>query len=109
MLNRDDYRTRDGLGLAQLVRAGDVAAGEVLEATIGEIERLDPLLNAIIMKNYEKAWEDAGLVDCTAPLRGVPFPAKDVNVHVAGFPITHACRLFKHAPVETADCLLVSR
>ena len=38
-----------------------------------------------------------------------PFPAKDVNVHVAGFPTTHACRFFADAPAQTADSLLVAR
>ena len=47
--------------------------------------------------------------DRTAPLAGVPFPAKDVNVHVAGFPTTWACRFFAGAPAQAADSLLVSR
>ena len=109
MLSRDDYRARDGLGLAELVRRGEVSAGEVLEAAIAEIERLDPALNAIVMRNYEKAREDALAVGRMVPLAGVPFPAKDINVHVAGFPTTHACRFFAGAPVESDDSLLVSR
>ena len=109
MLSREEYRTRDAAGLAELVRSGEVAAGEVLEAAIGEIERLDPALNAVVMRNYEKARDDAKAVDRTAPLAGVPFPAKDVNVHVAGFPTTWACRFFADAPAHTTDSLLVSR
>ena len=108
-LRRDEYRERDALGLAGLVRSGDVTAREVLEAAIGEIERLDPALNAVVMRNYEKARDDAAAVDPTAPLAGVPFPAKDVNVHVAGFPTTWACRFFADAPAQAADSLLVSR
>ena len=109
MLSREEYRARDAVGLAELVRSGEVAAREVLEAAIGEIERLDPALNAVVMRNYEKARDDAHAVDRTAPLAGVPFPAKDVNVHVAGFPTTWACRFFADAPVQTTDSLLVSR
>ena len=109
MLSREEYRARDAVGLAELVRSGQVTACEVLEAAIGEIERLDPALNAVVMRNYEKARADAKAVDRTAPLAGVPFPAKDVNVHVAGFPTTYACRFFAGAPVETSDSLLVSR
>ncbi len=109
MLGRDEYRARDAVGLAELVRSGEVAPREVLEAAIAEIERLDPALNAVVMRNYEKARKDADAVDRTAPLAGVPLPAKDVNVHVAGFPTTWACRFFAGAPAETRDSLLVSR
>ena len=109
MLSREDYRARDALGLAELVRSGEVAAREVLEAAIDEMERLDPALNAIVMRNHEKAREDADSLDPTAPLAGVPFPAKDINVHVAGFPTTYACRFFAGAPMEAVDSLLVSR
>ena len=81
----------------------------MLEAAIAEIERLDPALNAVVMRNYEKAREDADARRPRAPLAGVPFPAKDVNVHVAGFPTTYACRFFADAPAQAADSLLVSR
>ena len=109
MLSREEYRARDAVGLAELVRSGEVTAREVLEAAIDEIERLDPALNAVVMRNYEKARDDANAVDRTAPLAGVPFLAKDVNVHVAGFPTTYACRFFADAPAQTADSLLASR
>ena len=109
MLSPEEYRARDAVGLAGLVRSGEVSAREVLEAAIAEIERLDPGLNAVVMRNYEKARDDAGAVDHRTPLAGVPFPAKDVNVHVAGFPTTYACRFFADAPPATADSLLVAR
>ena len=109
MLDREEYRARDAVGLAGLVRSGEVTAREVLEAAIAEIERLDPALNAVVMRNYGKARDDADAVDRRAPLAGVPFPAKDINVHVAGFPTTWACRFFADAPAETRDSLLVSR
>lgn len=109
MLSREEYVARDALGLAALVRSGEVTAREVLEAAIAEIERLDPALNAIVMRNWEKARADADAVQRTAPLAGVPFPAKDVNVHVAGFPTTWACPFFAGALPETTDSLLVAR
>ena len=109
MLSREEYRARDAVGLAGLVRSGEVTAREVLEAAIAEIERLDPALNAVVMRNYGKAREDADAVDRRAPLAGVPFPAKDVNVHVAGFATTWACRFFAGAPTEADDSLLVAR
>ena len=109
MLNREDYRARDALGLADLVRTGEVTAREVLDAAIGEMDRLDQTLNAIVMRNDEKARDDAESLDIMAPLAGVPFPAKDINVHIAGFRATYGCRFFADAPAETVDSLLVSR
>ena len=109
MLGREEYRATDAVGLAALVRSGEVTAREVLEAAVAEIERLEPTLNAVVMRNYDKARNDADAVGRDAPLAGVPFPAKDVNVDVAGFPTTWACRFFAGAPVETRDSLLVSR
>ena len=109
MLGREEYRARDAVGLAGLVRSGEVTAREVLEAAIAEIERLDPALNAVVMRSYDKARDDADGVGRGAPLAGVPFPAKDVNVNVAGFPTTHACRFFADSPAHSADSALVSR
>ena len=109
MLSREDYRARDALGLADLVRTGEVTAREVLDAAIGEMDRLDQTLNAIVMRNDEKARDDAESLDIMAPLAGVPFPAKDINVHIAGFRTTYGCRFFADAPAETVDSLLVSR
>ena len=109
MLGREEYRARDAVGLAALVRSGEVTAREVLEAAVAEIERLDPALNAVVMRNYDKARDDADAVDRDGPLAGVPFPAKDVNVDVAGFPTTWACRFFAGTPAQTRDSLLVSR
>ena len=109
MLGREEYRARDAVGLAGLVRSGEVSPREVLEAAVTEIERFDPALNAVVARNYGKARDDADAVDRQAPLAGIPFPAKDVNVDVAGFPTPRACRFFADAPAQTADSLLVAR
>ena len=109
MLTRDEYRACDALDLAALVKAGEVTALELLESAIAEIERLNPALNATIMQNFDLAREQAKQVDPGAPLAGVPFAAKDINVHVAGFPSTHACRFFDGAPAHKKDSLLVER
>ena len=72
MLSGEEYRSRDAVGLAELVRGGEVTAREVLDAAIDEIERLDPALNAVVMRNYEKAREEADAVDRSVPLAGEP-------------------------------------
>src|SRR5690606_2715804 len=92
----------DGLGLAKLVRDGEITPAEVLEATIARIEVRNPALNAIVTPMFEAAREAvaAGLPD--GPFRGVPYAFKELVVSVKGAPTTSASRLYAGAPA-TAD------
>ncbi len=69
----------DATAQAELVRRGEVAAGELVEAAIERIERLDPRLNAVIHKLYERARRDAAGQLPDGPFRGVPFLLKDLG------------------------------
>ncbi|MEQ9258718.1 MAG: amidase [Roseovarius sp.] len=110
MLTRSDYRERDATALAGLVRRGEVTALELLDTAIAEIERLDPHLNAVVMRGFEAARAAAaGAEASSGPFAGVPFLAKDINVDVAGFATTHGCRFFADAPPARADSALVRR
>ena len=44
-----------GLGLAELVRRGEVSPAELVEAAIERIERHNPVLNAVVHKAYDEA------------------------------------------------------
>lgn len=109
MLTPDEYRAQDALGLAALVRGGEVTASELVDCAIAGIDRLDPAINAVIMRNDERARSDARLPLPDAPFAGVPFLVKDINVNVAGWPLTHACRFFADAPPASADSQLARR
>ncbi|WP_298197706.1 amidase [Novosphingobium sp.] len=76
--------SHDALGLAALVRAGEVAPAELLEAAIARAERLDPRFNFLAHRLYDLGREAvaAGLPD--GPFRGVPWLLKDLNTHIAG-------------------------
>jgi amidase len=86
MLSDTDYTAHDGLGLAALVRSGQVSAAELLDTAIARIERHDPALNAIIRKRYEAARAELAHVDPQAPFAGVPFLLKDLCSTIAGEP-----------------------
>ncbi|MEM7073542.1 MAG: amidase [Pseudomonadota bacterium] len=113
MLNREDYRSRDATGLADLVHRGEAHPKEILHCALSEIERLNPVLNAVVALNPEKALADCGRVDAGdmngMPFAGVPFLAKDINVDLAGFQTTHACRFFADVPPATEDSVLVQK
>lgn len=65
----------DATGLAQLVRTREVSAVELLDDTIRRIEAVNPKLNAIIAKSYDRARSRAATVGAGGlPLRG-PLPA----------------------------------
>lgn len=100
--------THDSIGLAALVRDGEVGARQLVEAAIARIEERNPALNAVIATRYDAALAEADTVDRSAPLAGVPFLVKDLNCDVAGLPSTRGSRLFADV-VATEDCELTRR
>ncbi len=104
----DELATRDGVGVAEAVRTGEVSAAEVTEAAIARIEALNPSLNAVITPMYEQARAAAARVDPGAPLAGVPFLAKDLIVEIAGVPFNEGSR-FVHGVVSHRTSELAHR
>ncbi len=91
-----EYESYDGLGLAGLVRKGDVSPLELVEAAIDRIEARNPHLNAVVHKMYDGARHAAAHVPHDAPFAGVPFLLKDLLSAYAGVPLTNGCRFFKN-------------
>jgi amidase len=104
----DEYAALDAVAIAAAVRAGELGAGAVTDAAIAAIEALDPRLNALVLRDFPRARVDARRVSREAPLAGVPFLVKDVNLQVAGWPTTHSSRFFADAP-SLPDSELVAR
>src|SRR5258706_9757472 len=90
-----EYAQYDGLGLAHLVRRGEVSALDLVEECIARIERHNPKLNAIVYKAYDEARAAAKTKLPEGPFRGVPFLIKDIGMEVAGWPMTHGSALLK--------------
>jgi len=109
MLSSTEYRAFDAVGLAALINSKELSAVEALNCALREIERLNPFLNAVVMRNDSQAIKAAKAVDTSLPLAGVPFLAKDINVHVKHFRTTHACRFFADSEVQREDSILVKR
>src|SRR5262245_22553067 len=83
-----EYADHDGLGLANLVRRGEISAAEVLEAAIARIERHNGTLNAVVYKAYDEARRVASGKLPAGPFAGVPFLIKDLGLRVKGWPRT---------------------
>src|SRR5436305_12156762 len=75
-----EYGNYDGMGLAELVRKRKVSASELLDEAIARTEKLDPQINAVVVKHYgyARAQIDNGLPD--GPFSGVPFLLKDLDL-----------------------------
>ena len=89
-----DFDRHDGLGLAALIRDGAVKAEEVLEAAIERIETLDPKLNAVTHRQYDRARREIKLGLPAGPFTGVPFLLKDLYALDAGEPSGNGSRFF---------------
>jgi Asp-tRNA(Asn)/Glu-tRNA(Gln) amidotransferase A subunit family amidase len=104
-----DYERFDALGLADLVRRGQVTPDQLLEAAIERVEARNPAVNAVVMKLYDhgrQAIRD-GLPD--GPFRGVPFLLKDLTAFVAGVRMTRGSKFFADTPPAAADTEHVRR
>jgi Asp-tRNA(Asn)/Glu-tRNA(Gln) amidotransferase A subunit family amidase len=90
----DEYRKRDATALAGLIARREVTAGEVLEAAIARAEAVNPAINAIVHKQYDRARKtvDAGLPD--GPMKGVPYLIKDLAFYDKGEPARLGSSLF---------------
>lgn len=91
----DDYTRYDAVGLADLVRRGEVSPDELLDAAIARCEAVDPKINAVVVRHFELARQfiRQGLPD--GPLKGVPFLLKDMGVGLAGTMTTQGGKLFE--------------
>ncbi len=50
MITPLEYAGHDGLGLAALIRRGEVSSAEVMDVAIAQIEQHNPTVNAVIRK-----------------------------------------------------------
>ncbi len=100
--------------LAARLRRRELSARELLAACLARIAELDPLLNAVVTLDAERAARRAAELDDllvrsgpVGPLHGLPCAHKD-NLPTAGLRTTYGSRL--HADdVPATDAVLVSR
>jgi amidase len=97
-----DLSSYDAMGLAELLRTRQITSREILDDTIRRIEMVNPRLNAIIFKTYDRARQRASEAIGDGPFAGVPFVVKD-NATIAGIRSSHGSRALRdHVPDRTA-------
>ena len=97
----------DATEQAGLVRAGELTAEDLLQVAIDRIEQLNPVLNAVVVRAYEPAWEAIRSLP-TGPFTGVPYLLKDLAMEAAGLPL-HEGSVFLRDYASTRDSTLVVR
>ena len=88
---------------------GDLSSTELVEACIGRIEQLDPVINAMVVRDFDRARATADAADSArangdelGPLHGVPVAIKDLQP-TAGLRTTYGSPAFAdHVPTEDA-------
>ena len=110
-----DFRTTSLAGLARSVRAKQVSARELTQAALDQIQRLDPIYNAFVAVDAERALDEAAAVDARiaeggdpGPLAGIPLGVKDLQSAV-GYTTTYGSALHADDPPATADDPFVAR
>jgi amidase len=84
----DELSELDAVGQSELVRRGEASPFELVEAAIRRIEAVDPQLNAVIHRRFERALAEAADPALPGgPFRGVPFLLKDLWPTSAGDPL----------------------
>jgi amidase len=95
-----DYATSTAGSLAKAVAARQVSAVELCDAAIAAIEAKDGPINAVVVRDFQRAREAAKAADAALArgerglLLGVPMTVKDSH-HIAGLPTTWGLEPFK--------------
>ncbi len=107
-MTRFPYQNYDAAGLAELVQKKEVTAAEIVESAIARLERLNPKINAVIHKMYEKARLAAEKITGKEPFAGVPMLVKDISQEIKGEPITCGAKSLRDCLAEE-DATFVKR
>ena len=103
-LSLEEYAAHDGLGLAGRVKAGEVAARELVDTAIAACEQVNGTLNAVVTEMFSQARERAERAVPDGAFAGVPFLMKDFGAEVAGVRFTEGTAfLADHVPETDSE------
>jgi amidase len=103
-----EYGNYDAVGLAELVRAKQVSASELLDAALARATEVNGKLNAIIIPMVEIAQARAKEA-LSGPFAGVPFLTKDLFQEYKGVRTAYGCRALKDANYTATEHSEITR
>lgn len=98
-----EYCQYDALGLAELVRKGEVTPAELLAVAAQRMDELNPQLNAVIHNFVPAAQARLRKTVPTGPFAGVPFILKDLLDDLAGEPTSFGTAEVRWWPEQNAE------
>jgi amidase len=104
---------RDATDLLEALAARQISARELLDAAIARIEALDPKVNAVVVRDFDRARVAADVADAALgrgerrPLLGLPMTVKE-QFNVTGLPTTWGFPRFRDWH-PNADAVAVQR
>jgi amidase len=101
VISANDYSSRDGLALAELVAKKEVTEKELADAALRAAERVNPQLNAVLQTFAPQAHG-------SGPFAGVPFLIKELVLHAKGVRCDAGSRLAQGF-VPSEDTELMAR
>ncbi len=104
----DDLARLDATDQAALVRRKEISPLELANAAIERIERLDPTLNAVVIRAFDLARAYASGPLPEGPFTGVPFLLKNLGADSAGIP-SDSGSAFLAGYVSDYDSAVVAR
>ena len=100
----DDVARLDATAQAELVRRKSVTPRELVEAAIARVERVNPAINAVILRMDDLAREAASRPLPDGPFTGVPFLLKDLIAEYAGVPFLESTAFLRgYVPAEDSE------
>jgi amidase len=108
-----DYTYSTATELAAAIQARQVSAVELAGAAVERIQRLDGDINAVVVRDFDRAMNAARDADTARargdqrPLLGIPMTVKE-SFNVAGIPTTWGIPRFREF-IATEDAVAVSR
>ena len=103
-----EYLKYDAVGLAKLIRDGEIAIEEVLQEAIRRSEDANSKLNFISYESYEVALEYVKKSKLDGPLAGVPWLVKELASSWAGQPLTNTVPYLRNVVADN-DSELICR
>lgn len=100
--NDDALGEHDGVELAQMLRRGEVSAGELIEAAIARAELATPL-SAIVLRSFERARAETRGSKQSGAFAGIPTFIKD-QLDIEGLPTRYGSEAHANArPARKTD------
>lgn len=103
-----EYEQYDAIGLAGLVRNGEISPHDLLEASINRIQARNPKVNAVVHTIYDFARKQIKEPLGDGPFAGVPFLLKDLDQALAGTPLSNGSRSCQNY-IPTENSTLINR